>query len=870
MATYLSPGVFWREQDVSVYTPQLSSTAVGMVGLASKGPINEPTFISDGSQFSTIFGDPVTTVDAYGIPTTESYGPYAAMSYLSEGRQLWYTRVSDVDTLGNYTAEKANLTAFENATAVSLLGLFSGNLTVGTGANVITFTFDGGVATTNITIPVSGSSQVYTIPQLVSILNNDAVFAVWASASVNVDPATPAKNGVIKVTGKLLGSAHTIVVSGTAMGTLFTSGSSASITTAGTGVVFAPPKLFTSSVLSAAIKTIPSPTGNDLKLNYTYKASPIVGQEIVVDHTNDTATLSDGRSFPSKILNQKILFDTDPPEVSRTVTAISSDLKQITLNETPATGSYAFTYEYTVAITLLTDGAASLTFATMADFATFLNNLVTSDKRYSFRDHFVAEGIDTASTEQVVIYPIDHAGASTAFTVLTPDDSSLLDYGREIYGTAGTTLVAQLAGTSPTALLSVEALSAGTWGNDISVGFENINSVNRTFDLLVYYKGNVVERYTNLVRTPSNLGVDSKGQFVPNPKYVETAVAGSSFITVTDLQKDVNIYYGTLPKASTRGGSTSLSGGSNGAPASFNVAPYIGTLSGNVATGLQNYRNPESYDINILCVPGISDASVINEMIDICTTRADCMALVDPPLGLTPRQVVDWHNGVGEYNDHAAFASSYAALYYPWLQIFDPISSAKIWTPPSGHMAKVYAYSDRTTELWFAPAGLSRGHLTVPAKAEYLPSKGELDLLYGDGNAVNPIATFKTDGINVWGQRTLQRTPTALDRVNVRRTLLYLEKVLATAARQFVFQPNDPTTWVAFRRLVTPLLEGVKTRRGLTDFKVVCDATVNTPDVVEQNMMKAYIFVKPTKTVEFIQLNFVITSQVSSFTEQVY
>lgn len=867
MATYLSPGVYWREQDVSVYTPQLSSTSVGMIGLASKGPINEPTFISDGSQFSTIFGEPVTTVDAYGMPTTESYGPYAAMSYLSEGRQLWYTRVSDVDALGNYTAEKSNLTVFENATAVSLLGLFNGNLTVGTGANVITFAFDTNIATTSITIPVSGSSQVYTVPQIVSILNNDDVFAAWALASVNVDPAAPAKNGVIKVTGKLLGSAHTIEVSGTAMGTLFTGGSSASITTAGTGVVFAPPKLFTSAALAAAIKTIPSPTGNDIKLNYTYNASPLVGQELVVDHVNHTATLSDGRSFPSKILNQVIDIDTDQ---ARTVTAISSDLKQVTFGGSPDTGTYAFTYNYTVAITLLTDGATALTFATMADFATFLNNKVTADKRYSFRDHFVAEGIDTADVEQVVIYPIDHAGADTAFTVLTPNDSSLLDYGREIYGTAGTTLVAQLDGTSPTALLSVEALSAGTWGNDVSVGFENINSTNRTFDMLVYYKGNAVERYTNLVRTPSNLGVDSKGQTVPNPKYVETATAGSSFVTVTDLEKDVNVYYATLPKANTRGTYSTLSGGSNGAPASFNVAPYIGTLSGNTATGLQNYRNPESYDINLLCAPGISDASVINEMIDICTTRADCMAIVDPPQGLTPQEVVDWHNGQGDYNDHAAFTSSYAALYYPWLQVFDPISSVKIWTPPSGHMAKVYAYSDRTTELWFAPAGLSRGHLTVPAKAEYLPSKGELDLLYGDGNAVNPIATFKTDGINVWGQRTLQRTPTALDRVNVRRTLLYLEKVLATASRQLVFQPNDPATWVRFRRLATPILEGIKNRRGLTDFKVVCDATVNTPDVVEQNMMKAYIFVKPTKTVEFIQLNFVITSQTSSFSEQVY
>jgi phage tail sheath protein FI len=870
MATYLSPGVYWREQDVSVYTPALSSTSVGMVGLASKGPINEPTFISDGVQFTSIFGEPVTTVDADGVPTTESYGPYAALSYLSEGRQLWYTRVADVDSAGNYLAEKATTTIYENATPEVILGLNSGNITVLAADPTLIFTFDTDVAVATVTIPVTGTSQIYTVAQLASVINSDSVFSAWATAAVNTDPLTPAKNGVLKITSKLPGSAHTIVITGDAQPTVF----GTYTTTAGTGTAFAAPKLYTMNQTTQIdnLLSIPVPAST-LGLTYVYRASPVPGQKLVID-TNDNATLSDGRAFPSKILNQNVRI----ASVNYVVSAISSDLKQITITTPPAAGEYSFLYDYSVTVTLLTSAATgALTFATVADAAYWFNNQVNADKTKSFRDHFVATSVDNADTKQLVVSPIDHAGADTNFSVVTEPGAT--DYGQEIYGNGtGTPKIqaAQLAGTSPVALLSVEALSAGTWGNDISVGVENSSATNRTFDLVVYYKGNQVERGNFLVRTPSNLGVNSKGETVPNTKYVETATSASSFVKVTDLQKDVNTYFGTVPSQNAKGTSTPLTGGANGAPASFNVAPYFGTTDGHVTTGLQNFRNPEGYDINILCVPGISDAAIINEMIDICTTRADCMALVDPPRDtannrdLTPQQVVDWHNGTGDYNDHAAFNSSYAALYYPWLQIYDPISAAKIWTPPSGHMAKVYAYSDRTTELWFAPAGLNRGHLTVPIKAGYLPTLGERDLLYGNGNAVNPIATFKTDGINVWGQRTLQRTPTALDRVNVRRTLLYLEKVLATASRALLFEPNDPGTWTTFKRLVTPLLTGIKNRRGLTDFKVVCDATVNTPDVVEQNMMKAYIFVKPVKTVEFIQLNFVITSQGSSFNEQVY
>jgi phage tail sheath protein FI len=257
-------------------------------------------------------------------------------------------------------------------------------------------------------------------------------------------------------------------------------------------------------------------------------------------------------------------------------------------------------------------------------------------------------------------------------------------------------------------------------------------------------------------------------------------------------------------------------------------------------------------------------------LIQICEARHDCMAIIDPPTGLSPSEVVDWHNGTGTFNDHAAYNSSYAATYYPWVKIYDAVAREYIFTPPSGHVLAVYAYTDYNAETWFAPAGLRRGRVISGVDVAHSCSPGEMDLLYGDGNAVNPIADFRQQGIVVWGQRTLQRSPTALDRVNVRRLLLYLRKVITTAAGYLVFEPNDPITWKSFGHLVIPYLDDVRQRRALYDFRVKCDETTNTPTVIDRNEMRAQILLKPVKAAEFIQIDFVITSTGANFDEVLY
>jgi phage tail sheath protein FI len=407
----------------------------------------------------------------------------------------------------------------------------------------------------------------------------------------------------------------------------------------------------------------------------------------------------------------------------------------------------------------------------------------------------------------------------------------------------------------------VEALSEGEWGNNISIVIEDGTEAS-TKRLWVYYEGAKVERFDSIDLD------DTSG----NANFIETKINGvSDFITVT-LDALLAGASSELPSDVALPG-TSLTGGDSDA-SSVSATEIIGEawdVGLQQPTGLQLLASPSAVDINLLAAPGWADAAVVNEMIQLCETRADCMAIIDPPADLQPSEVVDWHNGEGTYaGQHAAFNSSYAALYYPWVKVYDAYNGAYVFTPPSGHALAVYAYTDYATESWFAPAGLQRGRVVSGVDVAYGPTPGEMDLLYGDGNAINPIARFPQDGIVVWGQRTLQRAPTALDRVNVRRLMLYLRKVLSTASRYLVFEPNDEKTWRLFGQLVVPYLNDVRQRRGLYDFRVKCDESTNTPEVIDRNQMNAQIFLKPVKAAEFIQIDLVITSTGANFDEVLY
>ena len=407
------------------------------------------------------------------------------------------------------------------------------------------------------------------------------------------------------------------------------------------------------------------------------------------------------------------------------------------------------------------------------------------------------------------------------------------------------------AGTFDT--LRVHILSSGSWGNTVSVAVA-ASAVAGRYRIAVLDGGKVVELFDNLL-----IGA----VYATDPNYILNRIIGSAsaYIWVEvldDTQTDLQI------------GPYAFIGGDDGAPA--DTADIIGSIGSPPvvpATGLQLFRNPETMDLNLLAVPGNTDHAVIAELIDICESRADCMALLAVPYGKTVQEAVAWANGLGGGPDDptASLDTSYAALFYPWVKVYDSLADSDIWISPEGHAARVIAYSDKVADPWGAPAGFNRGILNDVLEIEHSATQGERDYMYGPGNNVNPIVNFAGHGFVLWGQKTLQRTSTALDRINVRRMLLYARKIIATAVLSLVHEPNDSRTWRRFVNLTEPICQDIKSRRGLYDFRVICDATTNTPLVVDRNQMKGRILMQPTRTAEMISIEFALLPTGASFSE---
>tara|TARA_R110000823_G_scaffold81391_3_gene185153 strand:+ start:1387 stop:3441 length:2055 start_codon:yes stop_codon:yes gene_type:complete len=260
----------------------------------------------------------------------------------------------------------------------------------------------------------------------------------------------------------------------------------------------------------------------------------------------------------------------------------------------------------------------------------------------------------------------------------------------------------------------------------------------------------------------------------------------------------------------------------------------------------------DSLNISMAAVPGFTQQDVQNTLITLAESSQNFLAVVSPPEGLTTAQkAVNWHNGQGDART-AAINSSYAAIYWPWLKQFDPATSTDIYMDPAAYAISMMCHTDSVSDPWFAPAGLVRGRLTKPTDVEVILNVGDRDSLYQPGNSVNPIAKFARDGIVIWGQKTAQRTPSALDRVNVRRMMIVIRKMILAATRSIVFEPNDPFTWNRIVQLLQPALNDIKIRRGITEFKVVCDSTTNTPLRIDRNELWCRVMIKPTKTAEVL------------------
>jgi phage tail sheath protein FI len=266
--------------------------------------------------------------------------------------------------------------------------------------------------------------------------------------------------------------------------------------------------------------------------------------------------------------------------------------------------------------------------------------------------------------------------------------------------------------------------------------------------------------------------------------------------------------------------------------------------------------NQDAYQFNVLLAPGIGlSNSAVSTMVSVAENRGDSIAVVDTGVyGVSISSAVAAASGQ---------SSNYAAAYYPWVQLYSSALGKAVWCPPSTVMGGVYAFTDQVAASWFAPAGLNRGGVPSVLRAEKRLSQADRDSLYS-GN-VNPLATFPNEGVVVFGQKTLQKKSTALDRVNVRRLLIALKDFIGQISNSLVFEQNTNVTRNRFLSQVNPYLESVVQRQGLYAYKVVMDDSNNTPDVIDRNQLVGQIYIQPTKTAEFIILNFNIQPTGATF-----
>jgi hypothetical protein len=316
------------------------------------------------------------------------------------------------------------------------------------------------------------------------------------------------------------------------------------------------------------------------------------------------------------------------------------------------------------------------------------------------------------------------------------------------------------------------------------------------------------------------------------------------------------------------------------------VEPFInedvlGSQSENVGYAYRSIKaaidivaNPETTDMNVLCIPGLKDSRLTSYMIDVCKARGDAMAIIDLPgdykyayeaggTASLPSNVTSVVSSL----EARAIDSSYGAAYFP--AVF--VQSEGIYLPASVAALGAFGGTEGRSALWFAPAGFNRGGLTegnsgigVSRTALQLTAT-DRDTLY-EAN-INPIASFPNEGVLIFGQKTLQQTPSALDRVNVRRLLNFIKKEISRAATRILFEPNVETTWNNFKAVVEPFLQSIKDGFGLDDARIILDASTTTADLVDRNTLYAKILLKPTRAIEYIALDFVVTNSGASFTE---
>ena len=807
----VSPGVFTREKDLSFLPQGISEIGAALIGPTQKGPAFTPTIISSFSEFEEIFG----TLDS------RFYVPYTAKQYLKSAGTVTIVRVL---AIGGYQANNINIfvsgstaNSDESYSHEKLLSVLAPTR-LAQGVNIIS----GSLKTIeNVTgsLKLAVTSSTGNLEKSISFNTASAIYidkVLTRDPQNNTEPVYLYKNfksfhGDLfnKLTGSFATASHETNGLNLSDGaTAFNDDGTAATWTGNVNYQYARTPYIQSQIIGG--------TRSNLFRVYTRSHGSNINEHFKINILNvkDAGSVagSDYGTFSLQV--RSLNFENDPnrPENDSVMEQFDN------LSFDPSVSNYFARVIGDRFVEI--DSNGKLTFygdypnkskhIRVGDF-TELETYPTTVVPFGFNSLNVPFGSTDIASTQIV---------TASFK--SNQSSSVADFDQNVFYGFDFSNLSNREYLSP--IPKVSSLT----GNNVTMSLENqLGSDGATAVASTFAD------QTELI-TLSNSAIEQRKFAVPFQFGFDGKNPATHYAVGTDIS------------------STNTQG--------FNLNTSADSGSIVFKRAINAVSNPDEYDINMLALPGVIHSihsNVTNHAIDKVEDRADTFFILD---------AAQYGDSVDTVTGNvSALDSNFVATYYPWVKILDENTNRPTWVPPSVVLPGVIAFNDEVAFEWFAPAGLNRGGLTDVVEAQTRLTHSERDKLYE--NRVNPIATFPGQGVVVFGQKTLQGKPSALDRVNVRRLLIALKKFIASTSRFLVFEQNTQATRNRFLNVVNPFLEDVQSNSGLSAFRVVMDDTNNTPDEIDRNRLIGQIFIQPTRTAEFIVLDFVVQPTGATFPE---
>lgn len=901
---FTSPGVKFRERDLTFVTRNVGITTLGLVGETLKGPAFEPVFIEDKTQFAQRFGAQSTKRFSNGLLQYQL--PYVANAYLEESNQLWVTRVLGLSGYDAGTAWALTLSAGVDpattgatSTGTTSTQPFSGGSYLGvslgyvgqtgttfTGYTKLSGTTDfSGVSHTFVVLTLTGTSGTVSDTEIVLTGTSyseyeNMVLAVIRSRGFVQDNVDAAPTTVFDANSLVMSGNNTIIGAGDLFGQFVLKAASGATN-----------ELYTVTLNPNASSFLPNVVGLEPKDKNTMVWVQAVYPDLIkyldakgIGYGVNTTILNANTSFYT---NYRTQFKT--PETPWVVSQLKGNkvdklFKFISISDGDAANQeikisivninpIALEFDVVVRsfndtddnpVILETFSRCNLTKGTTGYIA---QRIGTSDGEYDLQSRYIMVELSTeiapdvfpAGFEGYMFNNYDNTITGGAYDGVAPkiiyktvynDDERVrkvyLGVSEKGYSTAN------LAGTGINQNYFNFNGFGATSGFTKTQGFHMDSGATGTYDGFTFQVGAGEFRTISDVLDPTNpyfLLASRKFTLVPAGGFDGWDVNRTSR-SYGDLYRLNGVYDGVVP---------------NGNPMNDFQA---------WETAINTFSNPEEVTINVFSTPGInwSDQNILvqNTITMIETQRTDSLYVIDAPdtsitqvIGESKVDVVAAQDIV-DLLDGADIDSNYSCTYFPWIQMRDTQNNVNVYLPPTGEVVKAIAFTDNRAFPWFAPAGLTRG-VTDARKSKYKLSLEARDILYA--GRINPMADFADAGTAIFGQKTLQVRESALDRINVRRLLLQIKVLISNISIRLVFEQNDQATIDQFIQKATPVLDTIKRERGLFEFRIKMDDSNNTPETMDRNELYGEIFLKPTRSLEFIGMTFTLTPTGASFAD---